>query len=67
MLARMDYTTSLREYTVNTSDYTTQPLKLSSHTDHRCALVTELTSKLCGSSVLPNASLCCLLTITGSR
>lgn len=64
---RMDYTTSLREYTVNTSDYTTQPLKLSSHADHRCALVTELTSKPCGSSVVPNASLCCLLTITGSR
>lgn len=64
---RMDYTTSLLEYTVNTSDYTTQPLKQSSHTGHRCALVTELTSKLCGSSVLPNALLCCLPTITGSR
>ena len=66
-LVRMDYTTSLLEYTVNTSDYTTQPLEQSSHTGHRCALVTELTSKLCGSSVLPNALLCCLLTITGSR
>lgn len=66
-LVRMDYTTSLLEYTVNTSDYTTQPLEQSSHTGHRCALVTELTSKLCGSSVPPNALLCCLLTITGSR
>lgn len=66
-LVSMDYTTSLLEYTVNTSDYTTQPLKRRSHTGHCCALVTKLTSKLCGSSVLPNVLLCCLLTITGSR